>query len=306
MKKMFRVTLLGTAAAAPTRDRGLPAVAVEREGRLLLFDCGEGTQRQMVMAKPSISNPDCVFITHLHGDHLLGLLGLIQSLALQNREEPLRVFGPRGLDQIIEFNLSALHVYVPYKIAFRRVTPGVVLKEKEFKVRAHRTLHAGDSYAYRLDESTRPGRFYPDKALGLGVPQGPLWKRLQDGRSVKSDGKVVRPGQVSGSRRKGRSFGYSGDARPTEDLARFFRGVDILVFDGTYSEEFADKAKEYLHSTVGEAAQLASDAEVGRLVITHVSSRINDSSLLLRQASKRFKNVAIGEDFSSYDLALPE
>jgi ribonuclease Z len=260
----------------------------------------------MVMAKPAISNPKCVFITHLHGDHLLGLLGLIQSLALQNREEALQVFGPRGLDEIIRFNLSALHVYIPYKISFHRVSPGVVLKEREFKVKAHRTLHTGDSYAYRLDESTRPGRFFPEKARALGVPQGPLWKRLQDGKAVKLDGRVIRPGQVSGPRRKGRSFGYSGDARPTKDLMRFFRKVDLLVFDGTYSEEFADKAKEYLHSTVGEAAQLASQAEVGRLVLTHVSARINDASMLLKQASKRFQNVEIGADFSSYDLALPE
>jgi ribonuclease Z len=303
---MFRVTLLGTAAAAPTRDRGLPALAVEREGELMLFDCGEGTQRQMVMARPSISNPQCVFITHLHGDHLLGLLGLIQSLALQNREEALRVFGPRGLDEIIRFNLTALHVYIPYKISVHIVRPGIVLKEKEIKVRAHRTLHTSDSYAYRLDESTRPGKFFPEKARGLGVPQGPLWKRLQDGRSVKLGGRVIRPSQVSGPRRKGRSFGYSGDARPTKDIMKFFRKVDLLVFDGTYSEEFADKAKEYLHSTVGEAAQLASEAQVGRLVITHVSARVNDSSMLLRQASRRFKNVVIGEDFGSYDLALPE
>lgn len=303
---MFRVTLLGTAAAAPTRERGLPAVAVEREGKLMLFDCGEGTQRQMIMAKPSISNPKCIFITHLHGDHMLGLLGLIQSLALQNREEPLQVFGPRGLDEIIRFNLSALHVYVPYKISFHRVSPGVVLKEREFKVKAHRTHHTDDSFAYRLDESTRPGRFFPEKARALGVPKGPLWKRLQDGRTVKLNGRIIRPGQVSGPRRKGRSFGYSGDARPTKDLVSFFRKVDLLVFDGTYSEEFADKAKEYLHSTVGEAAQLASEAKVGSLVITHISARVNDATLLLRQASKRFRNVSIGEDFSSYDLALPE
>jgi len=281
-------------------------LAVEREGKLMLFDCGEGTQRQMVMARPSISNPECVFITHLHGDHLLGLLGLIQSLALQNREEALHVFGPRGLDEIIMFNLTALHVYIPYKISFHPVRPGIVLKEKELKVRAHRTLHTSDSYAYRLDESTRPGRFFPEKARALGVPQGPLWKRLQDGRSIKLGGHVIRPSQVSGPRRKGRSFGYSGDARPTKDIMRFFRKVDLLVFDGTYSEEFADKAKEYLHSTVGEAAQLASEAQVGRLVITHISARVNDSSMLLRQASKRFKNVVIGEDFNSYDLALPE
>jgi ribonuclease Z len=303
---VFKVTLLGTAAAAPTRERGLPAVALQREGKLLLFDCGEGTQRQMMLAKPPISNPQHIFVTHLHGDHLLGLLGLIQSLALQNRKEPLNVYGPRDLDKIIKFNISALHVYVPYKISFHRVSPGIVLKEREFKLRAERTLHIGDSYAYRVDESTRPGRFFPEKARALGVPQGPLWKRLQDGCTVKLDGRAIRPDEVSGPRRKGRSFGYSGDTRPTKDLVRFFRKVDLLVFDGTYSEEFVDKAKEYLHSTVGEAAQLASEAEVGRLVITHVSARINDSALLLKQASKHFQNVTIGEDFSSYELALPE
>jgi ribonuclease Z len=300
------VTLLGTAAAAPTKERGLPAIALEREGDVLLFDCGEGTQRQMVMAKPTISNPRYVFITHLHGDHLLGLLGLVQSLALQNREDPLDVFGPRGLRQIVEFNIAALNVFVPYKITFHTVVEGTVLKTKEFTVSAGRTLHSRDSYAYRLDESTRPGRFFPEKAEALGVQRGPLWGKLQKGRSIVLADKKVKASQVTGPRRRGRSFGYSGDARPTKELVRFFRRVDLLVFDGTYSDEYAEKAKEYLHSTVSEAASLASKARVGRLVLTHVSARINDSSLLLAQASKNFTNVEVGEDFASYELALPE
>jgi len=304
--KMFRVTLLGTAAAAPTRERGLPAVAVQREGTLLLFDCGEGTQRQMVLAKPSISNPSHVFITHLHGDHLLGILGLIQSMALQNRTEPLHLYGPKGLDEIVEFNMAALKVHIPYEICFHRVRQGVVLQERGFKVMAHNTKHTADSYAYRLDESPRPGRFDPKKAEALGIPKGPLWGKLQKGRSVEIAGRKVRPSEVVGRRRRGRSFGYSGDARPTADLARFFRGVDLLVFDGTYSEEYADKAAEYMHSTVGEAASLAAKARVGKLVLTHVSARINDESLLLSQAQKRFHRVEIGEDFSRYDLPLPE
>jgi ribonuclease Z len=303
---MFRVTLLGTAAAAPTKERGLPAVAVEREGKLLLFDCGEGTQRQMVTARPAISNPRYIFITHLHGDHLLGLLGLIQSLALQNREEPLDVFGPRGLDKIVRFNVSALNVYIPYRILFHHVSRGVVLKEREFRVRAERTRHAAESFAYRLDESSRPGKFFPEKAEALGIPQGPLWGRLQKGRAVEVSGRKVRPSEVVGARRRGRSIGYSGDTRPTAELARFFRGVDLLIFDGTYSEEFADKAEEYLHSTVAEAAALAAQAGVGRLVLTHISARINDPSLLLEQAKKVFPSVEIGEDFRSYELTLPE
>jgi len=297
---------LGTAAAAPTKDRGLPAIALEREGDVLLFDCGEGTQRQMVMAKPAISNPRYVFITHLHGDHLLGLLGLIQSLALQNRGDPLDVFGPRGLRQIVEFNIAALNVFVPYKITFHTVVEGTVLKTRGFTVSAGRTLHTRDSYAYRLDESTRPGRFFPEKAEALGVQRGPLWGKLQKGRSVVVAGRKVRTSQVTGPRRRGRSFGYSGDARPTKGLVRFFRSVDLLVFDGTYSDEYAGKAEEYLHSTVSEAASLAAKAKVGRLVLTHVSARINDSSLLLAQASKNFTNVEVGEDFASYELALPE
>ena len=298
--------MLGTAAAAPTKERGLPAVAVRREGVVLLFDCGEGTQRQMVMAKPSISNPGHVFITHLHGDHLLGLLGLIQSMALQNREAPFHIYGPKGLDDIVKFNLKALKVYIPYRIYFHRVREGVVLKGDGFTVSARRTLHTADSYAYRLDESSRPGRFHPEKAEALGVEKGPLWGRLQRGRSVTVHGKTVKPSQVLGPRRRGASFGYSGDARPTDDLARFFRKVDILLFDGTYSEEFADKAKEYLHSTVVEAAALAARAKVGLLVLTHVSARVNDASLLLAQASKRFQRVEIGEDFKAYELASPE
>jgi ribonuclease Z len=306
MKEAFRVTVLGTAAAAPTRERGLPALAVEREGMTLLFDCGEGTQRQMVSARPSVSNPKHILITHLHGDHLLGLLGLIQSMALQDRREPLHIYGPGGLDRIVQFNISALRVYVPFEVRFKRVTPGLVLKEKEFTIRAHRTKHTADSYAYRLDEASRPGRFYPEKALALGVPKGPLWKRLQAGRTVKVAGGSVRPGQVTGPRRRGRSFGYSGDARPTRDLARFFSGVDLLVFDGTYSEEFADKAKEYLHSTVGEAAALAARANVGLLLLTHVSARIGDVGLLKSEAQEKFDRVEVAHDFWSLELPLPE
>ena len=300
------MTVLGTAAAAPTRERGLPAVALEREGELLLFDCGEGTQRQMAIAKPAVSNPKFIFITHLHGDHLLGLFGLIQSLALQDRAEPLPVFGPRGLDRIIKFNIDSLRVFMPYRIVFHRVTPGVVLRGKEFTVRAQRTMHTDDSYAYRLDEASRPGKFYPEKALQLGVPRGPLWGRLQGGRSVKVGSRVVLPREVSGPRRKGRSFGYSGDTRPTRELVRFFQGVDLLVFDGTFSEEYAEKAKEYLHSTVTEAAELAAEAKVGRLLLTHLSARTNDTDMLRNQAMKHFKPVEIAEDFSTVELPLSE
>lgn len=303
---MFRVTVLGTAAASPTRERGLPAVAVEREGDLLLFDCGEGTQRQMMLANPPLSNPRYIFVTHMHGDHLLGLLGLIQSMALQNREEPLHIYGPRGLGEMIRYNLEALRVYVPFKIIVHRVRRGAILSEREYTVSAERTIHTNDSYAYRLDEKKRPGKFYPEKALALGVPKGPLWKRLQGGRAVKVGGNRVTPAQVMGPKRRGRSFGYSGDTRPTKELKGFFRGVDLLVFDGTYGEEHSDKAKEYLHSTVVEAAKLASEAKVGRLLLTHLSARVSDYEELTRQAKKRFSRAEVARDFLSVVLPLPE
>jgi len=302
---MFKVTVLGTAAATPTRERGLPALALQREGKLLLFDCGEGTQRQMMLARPPLSNPDYIFVSHMHGDHVLGIPGLLQSLALQDRRKALNIFGPKGLKEFVECNLEALKVNLPYKLILRKTKVGTILEEEAFVVRAEKTEHADESYAYRLDERSRPGRFHPEKALSLGVPRGPLWKKLQDGRAVKVNGELVRPSQVLGPRRRGRSLGYSGDARPTERLARFFRRVDLLVFDGTYSSEYADKAMQYSHSTVEEGAKLAAKARVGRLILTHISARMNDEAALLEQAKSAFRNAEIAHDFLSVELPLP-
>ncbi|MDG6929023.1 MAG: ribonuclease Z [Nitrososphaerota archaeon] len=286
----------------PTKRRGLPAVAVEREGELLLFDCGEGTQRQMMNSRLGRMQPSKIFVSHAHGDHVLGLFGLLMTLGMSDRKAPVKVFGPAEVGDMVEDVLGGAGL--PFELLFERVTGGRVVKEKGYIVRAQRSDHHGESYAYRLDEAKRPGRFNPDRAKELGVPEGPLWHRLQEGKAVRFHGREVRPGSVVGPWRMGRSFGYSGDTRPSGRLQRFFRGVDLLVFESTYTSEYQDEAEEYGHSTAAEAGRLAARAGVGRLVLTHFSPRVPDAGLAVKEASRYHADVSAGNDFESFDLPL--
>jgi ribonuclease Z len=299
------VTFLGTSAAAPTDKRGLPAVAVKREGEVIIMDCGEGVQRRVVSESLGLGSDMTILITHLHGDHVTGLLGLLQTMSLAQRRKPLSVVGPEKLLKWLEVTAELLHIGLTFPINFSAAKPGEVLRTGGFRIRATRAAHSVEAFSYLVEELGRPGIFYPEKAKSLGVPEGKLWSRLQKGKSITLRGKRIEPLQVTGPRRPGRKIGYSGDTRPSAKLARFFSGCDLLIFDSTFRDSDREKAVERRHSTSLEAAELASEAKVRQLVLTHFSARYTNVSSLVREARRVFPRTVAASDGLSIEVAYP-
>ncbi|MEM2118507.1 MAG: ribonuclease Z [Candidatus Bathyarchaeia archaeon] len=302
----LRVIFLGTGGSVPTAKRGLPAMLIQREGEQLMFDCGEGVQRQMVKAKCGFHRLSKVFVTHMHGDHLLGLPGLLQTMAMLNREKRLEVYGPVGIARFLECVRETVQFVLTFDVEVHEIKKaGLVCEEKAYVVRAVWADHVIPSLAYAFVEKPRAGRFYPEKAKRLGVPEGVLWSRLQKGHEVRlADGRVVKPRQVLGSSRSGRKIVYTGDTRPFKGFARFAAGADLLVHDATLDDDLADRAFEDGHSTVGQAAEAARKAKVKRLVLTHISARYEDAERLLERAKKVFGETLVAEDFMRVEVPL--
>jgi len=303
----LKVTFLGTAGSIPTPNRALPAVAVQRKDELLLFDCGEGTQRQMIQAGVGFHRKTKVFVTHMHGDHLLGLPGLMQTMSLMDRKKTLEIYGPEGIREFVESVGRTVRYTLTFPVKVSEVTEGVVCEEKEYVVQAAGTDHMDASLAYALVEKPRPGRFNVEKVRKLGVPEGPLWSRLQDGYAVElPDGRTVKPEMVLGSPRPGRKIVYSGDTRQTEKLVELASGADLLIHEATFSDELAERALEDGHSTPSMAAETAKRARVKQLFLTHISARYRDAGPLLEQARKIFAATELAEDFLTVELPLAE
>ncbi|MDV3244547.1 MAG: ribonuclease Z [Nitrososphaerales archaeon] len=299
------VTFLGTSSAAPTKSRGLPAIAIQREGVIILMDCGEGVQRQVMSAGIGLNRETTILITHLHGDHVTGLLGLLQTMSMAQRTKSLTIMAPAALSKWLDITSELLHIGLTFPVKFVPARAGAVLRLDDFDVRAAKANHAVESFSYVVREKTRPGPFYPQKARKLGVPEGRLWSRLQKGRKVEIGGRTILPAQVVGPRRPGRSIGYSGDTRPTTGLTRFFAGCDLLIFDSTFLEKDRDKAIERKHSTSREAATLAKKAKVRRLVLTHFSARYQSVSGLVKEARSIFRHAVAAYDGMRVDVDYP-
>ncbi len=302
----MEIIFLGTGGTMPSALRGLPSIAVRRGGELLLFDCGEGAQRAMARARIGFGRPMRVFITHLHGDHILGLPGLIQTMNLLGRERPLHVYGPRGLGGFLE----AVSRYVSppeFPLIIHRVHRGVIHRGGDYRVEAVEAEHEGECWSYAIIEDPRPGRFHPERARRLGVPEGPLWKRLQRGEDVVlSDGRVVRSRDVVDPPRRGRRIVYSGDTRPNRRLLELARGADILIHEATFDDGLRDRAIRDGHSTAREAAELAAEAGVRLLILTHISARYPDPKPLLEEARSVFPNVLVAEDLMTLRVPLSD
>jgi ribonuclease Z len=304
----LRVIFLGTAGSVPTPKRSLPAILVQRKGDQLMFDCGEGVQRQMMKGKTGFHKKMKVFVSHMHGDHVLGLPGLLQTMALLDRERELEVYGPSGIKRFIEAIKETVQFVLTFPVEIHEIEEaGVVCEEEEYAVKAVWANHAIPSLAYALAEKSRPGKFYPEKAKALGVPEGPLWSKLQHKHKVKlPDGRVIKPEQVVGPPRPGRKIVYTGDTRPFKGFVKFASGADLLIHDATLDDELAERAAEDGHSTPSQAAENAKKARVKRLILTHVSARYDDTSVLLEQAKKIFKNTRVAEDFMKIEIPLLE
>jgi ribonuclease Z len=298
---------LGTASALPTDTRHLSALAVERKGRVLLFDCGEGTQYRLLDATLSRTRVDAIFVTHLHGDHCYGLPGLLSTLALQQRTDPVDLVAPTGTRAM----LDAIPGDAPGDLSYPlRVTeldagraPATVYETPELSVTARPLDHRGFAMGFRLEEKTRPGRFHPDRARALGVPEGPAFAHLQEGESVTTpDGTTVRPEQVLGPPRPGVAVAYVTDTRPCDGGRALARDADLLYHDATFADALHDRAAETGHSTAREAATVARDAGAERLLLGHLSARYDDPAPLAAEAQAVFSSAEIAEELRRYTL----
>jgi ribonuclease Z len=303
----LKLIFLGTGGSIPTPLRALPAVAVRRGGELMLFDCGEGTQSQMARAQLSPMKLSAIFITHLHGDHFLGLAGLVQTLSLMNRTRRLEIFCPPDAKERIQTYLRIPYYTLTFDVVVNEVGPGEEIRRDDYVIRTCEVEHQVPALAYALIEDPRPGEFYPQRAMELGVKPGPDFSRLQAGQSIElPDGRVVRPEQVMGPPRPGRKVVYAGDTRPCESLVELARGADVLIHDCTLANELSEMAVESGHSTPAEAAEVARRAGVGQLVLTHISPRYVDDEVLLRQAREIFQNVVVARDLMELEVKFKQ
>jgi len=302
----LQVIFLGTAGSIPTPTRSLPAIMICREGDLILFDCGEGAQRQMIKARLGFNREMKVLVTHMHGDHMLGLPGLIQTMSLLGRARELEIYGPPGLNDFVEAIERTVQFTLTFPLKVMEVKEaGVVFKGKEFEIHAAKADHIECAFAYSLDEKMRPGRFYPERARELHIPEGALWSKLQHGSSITlPNGTVVEPSKVVGPQRPGRKIVYTGDSRFSLSIVKLAREADLLIHECTFDDELGERAEEDGHSTPSQAAKTARKAKAKRLILTHISARYKSTDLLLKQAKKGFSPVNVAEDFMKIRLPL--
>lgn len=300
---MLRITFLGTAGSIPTPERNPPAIMVNRKGELMLFDCGEGAQQQMMRARTGMGNLTSIFITHFHADHILGIPGLIQTMNFNGRTELLKIYGPHWVEEFVRM-MTAIGLFkLKYEIKAIELHPGDKVDRGDYYIEALKTDHSVPSLGYLLAEKERPGKFNRIKAMELGVPEGPLFRRLHKGEDIEVNGKVIKSSQIVGPVRPGRKIVYSGDTRPCGGIFAASDGVDLLIHDGTLADDMVDWAKESMHSTTGEAASLAALANVRQLVLTHISSRYSDDTTqLLEDAKKEFENVSIATELMEIEI----
>lgn len=302
---ILRLTFLGTSAAAPTLHRNVTGVAVKADADLLLFDCGEGSQRQMIRYGTGFS-VDAVFFTHFHADHYLGIIGFLRTLGMGGREEPLKLYGPLSAKRVLD---AAIHLGVErlaFPVDIVELKGGDVVARSGYRVRAIKADHRVNALGYSIEEEGRPGRFDVEAARRLGVPFGPLFGQLQKGHPVTlPDGTVVEPSQVLGEARAGRKLVLSGDTRPCPAIRDAARDADLLVHEATFGDDEQARAHETKHSTAREAGRVAQEALARRLVLTHFSSRHDvDPRPLLEQARQEFKGP-VEAAFDGLSVEIP-
>jgi ribonuclease Z len=297
------VAFLGTGGAVPSARRSTASVLVARGGERLLFDCGEGTQRQMQRSL-GLVQVDAIYFTHFHADHFLGLPGLLKTYDLTERERPLTIYGPRGLRDLIQ-SLGRVIGRVNYKLDLVELEPGDAILRKGAEVRAFPVEHSVRAVGYALVEAERPGRFDPEAAKRLGVEEGPDFAALQRGEPVEGSAGQVEPGEVMGESRPGRTVVVTGDTAPCRATVEAARGADLLVHDASFSEDEAQRAADTGHSTVGQAAAVAREAEVKLLALVHISSRYHVGKVL-EEAREVFEPTVAPRDFDLVEIPFPE
>jgi ribonuclease Z len=300
---MLSVTFLGTSAATPTIERNVAGLAVQREGETLLFDCGEGNQRQMMRFGVGFSFRE-IFFSHYHADHLLGVTGLLRTMGLQDRSAPVTLYGPKGAHRVLGAAIALGIERNKFPIDIVEIKPGDRLARDEYEIVVFETEHRADTVGYALVEHIRLGRFNPERARELGIPEGPLWGLLHKGKTVTlPDGRMISPAELVGAPREGRRLVYTGDTRPHLSVIEASRGADLLVHEATFGGDEMERAQETGHSTAAEAARVALEAGARRLVLTHISPRYSrDAAELLAEARSVFPETVIARDGMTVDV----
>ena len=295
------IIFLGTSSAVHSYTRNHPAIVLKAFGETMLFDCGEGTQRQLIFAKVSPMKISKIFISHYHGDHILGLPGLLQSMNFRGRETKLTIYGPEGLYDLKDALFRLGYTKIEFPIEFIEIGSETVESTEEYVIKSQHVQHNVPCLAYSVEELKKP-RFLREKAIELGVPVGPDFGRLHNGEEVEVDGRIIKPEQVLGPPRKGNKITYSGDTIPCEEMIEFARDSTILIHESTYIDEDADKAEENFHSTSPDAARIAKASNSKELILTHFSTRYTKTDELLKQAKEIFENTKLAKDFMKIEI----
>ena len=294
----MEITFLGTSSAVHSFERNHPSIVLKAFGEVMMFDCGEGTQRQLIYAKISPMKISKIFITHFHGDHILGLPGLIQSMNFRGRDKKLTIYGPKGLNVLKESIFSLGYCKIEFPIDFIEIGSEIVEKTEDYIIKSQEVNHLVPSLAYSIEELKKP-RFLRQKAIELGVPVGPAFGKLHNGQEVEIDGKIIKPEQVLGPPRKGRKITYSGDTTPCEEMVELAKDSTLLIHESTYVKEDDDKAEENYHSTSSDAASIAKKSNSKKLILTHISTRYQNTDQLLDEALEIFENTEIAKDLKT-------
>jgi len=298
----MKLVFLGTSAAQPTERRGLSCICLENDGEILMFDAGEASQISYMKSGLGWNKKMKLFVTHLHGDHCVGILGLLQTMSMQNRTESLEIFGPKGIDEFLAANIKVLNFGLSFSILITIVKEGKIFEDKKFSMYAAKANHSITAFSYLFEEKDKPGRFNVEKAKELGIPEGELWNKLQKGEEIINNDRIIRSVQVLGKKRPGKKIGISGDTMPTKELEKFFEECDYLVFDSTFLDEEKQKAQDTCHSTAKQAAQLGKNSNVKNLILTHFSARYKDEIGHLTEAKKIHDSVITAKDLLEIEI----
>lgn len=304
----MRIITLGTGAGRPSIHRNSSATALEYDGDVLLFDCGEAAQLQLMRTPIRWSKLSAIFIGHLHGDHVNGLPGLLGTMSMCERETPLKLYGPPGLKKYLEVLQACKTLWVNFPLTVTEIREaGPILETPRYSVASAPLNHVVECWGFRFQEKDRPGHLILEKVKQLGIPDGPERARLVHGeRVVLADGRTVDPEECVGPKIPGRSVAYCCDTQPCESELGLAEGVDLLIHEATFDPSLKAEANEWGHSTNADAAEIAGRCGAKRLLLTHVSQRYTDGAVFLNQAREIFAETLLAEDLGSHDLALAE
>lgn len=305
MSNEFEIAYLGTSSGIPTKERNPTSIAFRFKGNTIMFDCSEGSQKNLMKSKFSFMQVQHIFLSHLHGDHFFGLPGLLSTYDMHKRNYPLFIYGPKGISDRIK-EIMKLTGRLCFEIKIVELKEGTVFETKDFSINAVKLKHSIECFGFISKEKLPLGKFNKAKALKLGIPEGPLFRKLQEGNTITVNGKKFKPKDVlEPLKKKPLSFAYIVDTIPTEHYAKSIKGVDLLIHEATFLEKEKERAKEALHSTAMQAAEVAKKARCKNLTLLHISSRYKDEKEIEAEAKTVFKNVHVAKDLEEESISHP-